>query len=270
MRLTAGTVAALTGAGSGIGRALALGLAQHGCALALADVNATTLDETATLARKLTSATVTTHQVDVSDREAVQRFADETEREHGAVQLLINNAGVALGGEFADVTLDDFAWLMGINFWGEVYGVKAFLPILLRQPEAHIVNISSVFGLATPPGQTAYAASKFAVRGFSESLRGELRPKHIRVSVVHPGGVRTNIAVNARVRNVDPELLEQGKKQWERALRMPPEQAAAIILRGVERNRDRILVGNDARLLDFLARLAPVGFNRMLASPRQV
>ena len=269
MKLAPGTVAALTGAGSGIGRALALALAQRGCALALADVQAAGLAETATLARKHTSALVTAHQMDVSDREAVQRFADEAEREHGAVQLLINNAGVALGGKFADITLDDFAWLMGINFWGVVYGVKAFLPILLRQSEAHIVNLSSVFGLAAPPGQTAYAASKFAVRGFSESLRGELRSKRIHVTVVHPGGVRTNIARNARVRNVDPERVEQGQQQWEKALRMPPEQAAAIILRGIERNRDRILVGNDARLLDIFARIAPVGFNRLLASQAQ-
>jgi len=266
MKLTTGTVAALTGAGSGIGRALALALALRGCALALADVRTETLDETAILARKLTSAQVTTHQVDVSDRDAVQRFADESERAHGAVQLLINNAGVALGGAFTDITLDDFAWLMGINFWGEVYGVKAFLPILLRQPEAHIVNISSVFGLAAPPGQTAYAASKFAVRGFSESLRGELRASHVRVSVVHPGGVRTNIAVNARVGSVDPARLQDGQRQWEKALRMPPEQAATIIVRGVERNRDRILVGSDARLLDILARIAPTWLNHMLAS----
>lgn len=269
MKLATGTVAALTGAGSGIGRALALALALRGCALALADVNATSLDETAIVARKLTSALVTTHQVDVSDAAAVQRVADDVTQQHGAVQLLINNAGVALGGEFAEVSLDDFAWLMGINFWGVVYGVKAFLPILLRQPEAHIVNLSSVFGLAAPPGQTAYAASKFAVRGFSESLRGELRTTPIHVSVVHPGGVRTNIAVNARVSVVDPARIQAGQQQWEKMLRMPPEQAAAIILRGVERNRERILVGGDARLLDLLARLAPVGVGRLLASRAQ-
>ena len=126
---------------------------------------------------------MTTHRVDVSDREAVQRFADEAVERHGGVQLLMNNAGVALGGTFAEVTLEDFAWLIGINFWGVVYGTKAFLPVLLRQLEAHIVNVSSVFGLAALPGQTAYAASKFAVRGFTESLRGELRGTSVHLTL---------------------------------------------------------------------------------------
>jgi len=271
MRLLPGTVAAITGAGSGIGRALALHLAGRGCALALADVNERGLAETAALADKTPAPRVTTHVVDVSDFAAVQRFADEAVQQHGGVQLLVNNAGVALGGTFAEISLEDFAWLMGINFWGVVHGCKAFLPILRRQPAAHIVNLSSVFGLAAPPGQTAYAASKFAVRGFSQALSGELRGTPVRVSTVHPGGIRTNIAVNARVGagvNLgDAGRMQAARKQWEKLLRMPPEQAAGTIVRGIERDRARILIGNDARLLDILARLFPAGVGSIL-TPR--
>lgn len=266
MQLTRGTVAAITGAGSGIGRALALHLSDKGCALALADVNTTGLEETAMLARKRQAPKVSTHVVDVSDRTEVQRFANEATKQHGGVQLLVNNAGVALGGTFDEITLDDFAWVMGINFWGVVYGVRMFLPILHQQTEAHIVNISSVFGLAAPAGQTAYASSKFAVRGFTESLRAELRQTPIHVSTVHPGGIRTNIAMNARMTVTDPVRIAAGQHQWEKSLKMPPEQAAATIVRGITRNRERILIGNDARLLDLLARLFPVGISRILAS----
>jgi NAD(P)-dependent dehydrogenase (short-subunit alcohol dehydrogenase family) len=266
MKLTPGAVAVVTGAGSGIGRALALGLGARGCALALADINAAGLSETAALANATPAPKVTTAIVDVADWAASSRFASEVEERHGGAQLLVNNAGVALGGFFEEVSLEDFAWLMGINFWGVVYGVKAFLPQLRRQAEAHIVNVSSVFGLAGPPGQTAYASSKFAVRGFTESLRAELKGTPISVSCVHPGGVRTNIAVNARAAVTDPERLTAAQKRWEKLLRMPPDAAAAIIIRGIERNRARILVGNDARLLDAVARLSPAGIGRILAN----
>lgn len=255
MKLTSGTVAAVTGAGSGIGRALALSLGGRGCALALADINAAKLSETAALASKTEASKVTTSIVDVADWAAVSRYASDVESWHGGAHLLINNAGVALGGFFEEVSLEDFAWLMGANFWGVVYGVKAFLPQLRRQTAAHIVNVSSVFGLAGPPGQTAYASSKFAVRGFTESLRAELQGTPISVSCVHPGGVRTNIAVNARASMTDPVRLEAGRKRWEKLLKMPPEEAAAAIIRGIERDSARILIGNDARLLDALARL---------------
>ncbi len=267
MKLTPGAVAVVTGAGSGIGRALALNLGARGCALALADINDAGLSETAALVNKTTTAKVTASRVDVADWAAVSRFASEVDELHGGAQLLINNAGVALGGYFEEVSLEDFAWLIGINFWGVVYGVKAFLPQLRRQASAHIVNISSVFGLAAPPGQTAYASSKFAVRGFTESLRAELKGTQISVTCVHPGGVRTNIAVNARATViVDPARLASEQKRWEKLLRMPPEEAAATIVRGIERNNARILIGSDARLLDALARLSPVGVGNLLAS----
>ncbi len=267
MKLTPGTVAVVTGAGSGIGRALALHLAARGCDLALADVNREGISETVEqiVAAGKARIRVTTHVVDVADWGAIQRFAGEVEQRHSSAQLLINNAGVALGGTFEQVSLEDFAWVMGINFWGVVHGCKAFLPILRRQPAAHIVNLSSVFGLVAPPGQAAYSSSKFAVRGFSQALAGELRDTPIRVSVVHPGGVRTNIARNARVGAVDPELARAGAEYFERALRMPPEQAAAIIVRGVERDQPRILVGNDARMLDAMARALPGRVGKIVA-----
>jgi NAD(P)-dependent dehydrogenase (short-subunit alcohol dehydrogenase family) len=265
MKLTPGTVAVVTGASSGIGRALALNLGARGCALALADINPVGLGETAALVEQTGAAKVTTSVVNVADVAAVARFASEVDTQHGGAQLLINNAGVALGGSFEELALDDFAWLMSINFWGVVYGVKAFLPQLLRQPAAHIVNISSVFGLAGPPGQTAYVSSKFAVRGFTESLRAEMRGTPVVVSCVHPGGVKTNIAVNARTKVTDDARVADEQKRWEKLLRMPPEQAAAIITRGIERNRVRILIGNEAYLLDALARLFPGRVGAMLA-----
>lgn len=267
MKLAPGTVAAITGAGSGIGRALALNLGARGLALALADINPTGLGETEALLAQDGAAKVTTSVVNVADAAEVARFAEEVERDHGGASLLINNAGVALGGLFEEVSLDDFAWLIGVNFWGVVHGCKAFLPQLRQQPSAHIVNMSSVFGLAGPPGQTAYAASKFAVRGFTESLRAELRGTPIRVTSVHPGGVRTNIAVNARtsVKVADPARIAAEQQRWEKLLRMPPEQAAAIITRGIERNRKRILVGSEAYLLDAVARLSPASAGRMLS-----
>jgi NADP-dependent 3-hydroxy acid dehydrogenase YdfG len=263
MKIQPETVAVVTGAGSGIGRALAQGLAQRGCALALADINPDSLAETVALVRSQTRL-VTSQQLDVADRAAVEEFAAAVVREHGRVNLLINNAGVALGGTVEEVSIENITWLLNINFWGMVYGVKAFLPVLKQQPAAHIVNLSSVFGLFAPPGQAAYAASKFAVRGFSESLRMELAATNVRVSCVHPGGVKTNIARSARVEGLTEEQREQGRELFERVLRMPPEQAAAVILRGIEANRARILIGQDARLIDILQRIAPVRGPAML------
>lgn len=255
MKIHSGTVAVVTGAGSGIGRALAQELAQRQCALALADIDAAGLDETAHL---LSGARVTTSVVDVAERSAVERFAGAVVEQHGHVDLLINNAGVALGGSVEQLAIDNIAWLFSINFWGMVYGVKAFLPVLLRQPEAHIVNLSSVFGLFAPPGQSAYAASKFAVRGFSEALRQELATSSVRVSCVHPGGVRTSIAARARVDDLPPEERAQAGEVFARVLRLPPEYAAQVIVRGIEANRARILIGREAFWIDRIVRLAPV------------
>jgi short-subunit dehydrogenase len=262
MKLPRGTVAAITGAGSGIGRALALNLAERGCALAIADIRSETLAETAELAREAGAVAVTTHVCDVSDFAAVGGYAADARAAHGGVQLLINNAGVALGGTFQDISLKDFGWLMGVNFWGVIHGCKAFLPTLLQQSEAHIVNVSSVFGLLAPPGQTAYVSSKYAVRGFTESLRLELATTAVRVSAVHPGGIATNIARNARLssqgRDTSPERAEQERTSFERMLTLPPERAAAIIVAGILRDQRRILVGKDAERIALLTRWLPL------------
>src|SRR5215831_19011638 len=191
-------VAVVTGAGSGIGRALAQRLAAAGSALAIADIDEAALQPTGQSLAK-SSALVTTHVVDVAKEEHVKSFAADVSARHGRVTLLINNAGVALHGNFEEISLDDLRWLMDINFWGAVYGVKYFLPLLRREPRAHIVNVSSVFGLIAPAGQAAYSASKFAVRGFTEALRHELAHSNVCVSCVHPGGIRTSIAKRARV-----------------------------------------------------------------------
>jgi len=257
MSFLSDAVAVVTGAGSGIGRALAQQLAATGSALALADIDEAGLLETAQSLEKR-SALVTTHVLDVADEASVKAFAEEVGRRHGRATLLINNAGVALHGDFEEVSLDDFRWLMNINFWGTVYGVKFFLPLLKREKRAQIVNISSVFGIVAPAGQCAYAASKFAVRGFTEALRHELQGSNVGVSCVHPGGIRTQIARRARIgAGVTRTLGEEDVARFERLFRTSPEKAASRILRGVERSEPRILIGTDAYQIDILQRLRP-------------
>jgi short-subunit dehydrogenase len=250
-------VAVVTGAGSGIGRALAQQLAQAGSALALADVDEVGLAQTAESIRTA-KGLVTTHLLDVAEEAGVSAFAADVASKHGRVTLLINNAGVAMEGTFQEISLDDFRWLMSINFWGTVYGVKFFLPILKRQERAHIVNLSSVFGLIAPPGQPAYSASKFAVRGFTECLRHELAGTPVRVSCVHPGGIRTAIARRARIgAGVARTGVEEKAAQFEQFFRTSAEEAATRILRGVERSEPRILIGSDAHQIDVVQRLRP-------------
>lgn len=256
-------VAVVTGAGSGIGRATSLLLADHGCRLAIADVNQAGLDETARLLREK-GASVSVHQVDVSDRARVEAFAGEVVKEHGAVHILINNAGVSVNAKFQDHSLEDFEWLMGINFWGVVYGCKFFLPHMLRADEAHIVNISSVFGLVGVPQQSSYCASKFAVRGFSESLRADLKGTNVGITTVHPGGIATNIAAASRVAGD-----ERVKAAHARAVKMfrkmmPPSEAARQIVEGITEKRTRVLITRESHVLDLAKRLAPVASNRLI------
>jgi NAD(P)-dependent dehydrogenase (short-subunit alcohol dehydrogenase family) len=257
-------VGVVTGAGSGIGRALARQLAAAGSALALADIDEAGLEQTVqTLEKK---SAITTHVVDVAKEESVKSYADEVKERHGRVTLLINNAGVSLHGDFEEISLGDFRWLMDINFWGMVYGVKHFLPMLKGESRAHIVNLSSVFGLIAPAGQAPYAASKFAVRGFTEALRHELEGSDVFVSCVHPGGIRTPIARHSRSGAGTPAARrEENIARFERLARTPPEAAAARILRGVERCEPRILIGSDAYLIDFLQRLRPATYWKSLA-----
>ena len=254
-------VAAITGAASGMGRTLALDLAGRGCHLALSDVNAKGLAETAQLATKL-GVKVTTAQVNVADRDQMYAWAAQVVRDHGKVNLIFNNAGVAVGATVETVKPEDFEGIMGINFWGVVWGTQAFLPHLKASGEGHVVNTSSLFGLLAVPTQGTYNASKFAVRGLTEALRQELDMEQCGVSAtcVHPGGIRTNIAMAARI---DPAMaalgggdVEAARKRFDKLLNTTTaESAARQILRAVERNQRRVLVGPDAKFLDKVVRL---------------
>ena len=264
MKFVAGGVAVVTGAGSGIGRALAQQLAAAGSALAIADVDKAGLAETE--ASLHGTAEISTHVLDVSDETAVRDFAADVVARHRRVTLLINNAGVALHGRFEEIALDDFRWVMNINFWGVVYGVQYFLPVLKQQPRGHIVNISSVFGLVAPAGQSAYSASKFAVRGFTEALRHELLGSNVFASCVHPGGIRTAIARRARLgANAPVGSRDEAVARFERLTPNSAEYAAAHILQGVEAREPRILIGRDARGIDVLQRLRPASYWKTLA-----
>ena len=260
----ANRVAVITGAGSGIGRATALAMARRGCHLALADIDEAAVRDSVATAQAL-GVRATAHRLDVADRAAVAAFPDAVSRAHKRVDLVMNNAGVALGGTFEQVSEADFDWLLEINFHGVVRMTRAFLPLLHQSDDARIINVSSIYGIITPPGQAAYSASKFAVRGFSNVLRHELEGSTVGVSVVHPGGVATAIARNARVPAGAPQdEVERGRKTMEKLLRMAPEQAGEIIVRGIEKRRARILVGSDAKAAAFLERLAPVGYWNLL------
>jgi NAD(P)-dependent dehydrogenase (short-subunit alcohol dehydrogenase family) len=258
----AGRTAVVTGAASGIGRAVAVSLARRGCHLALADVNAAGLTETVAQLRAAGGDAATlrasVHALDVSDRDAVAAFPDVVRAAHPGVDVLVNNAGVAVGGTFEQVSEADFEWLFGVNFFGVVRMTRAFLPLLRASDDARLVNLSSVFGLVAPPEQAAYAASKFAVRGFSESLRQELRGSSVGVTVVHPGGVATAIADSARVpAGVAREEVERRRAKFRKSLRLAPAVAGETIVRGVERRRARVLVGQDAHAIALIERLAP-------------
>jgi NAD(P)-dependent dehydrogenase (short-subunit alcohol dehydrogenase family) len=256
-----GRVAAITGAASGIGRALACDLAGRGAHLALSDVDEVGLAETVARCEG-TGVKVTSQLVDVADRDAVFAWADQVVADHGKVNLVVNNAGVALGATVEGMSYEDLEWLMGINFWGVVHGTKAFLPHLRASGEGHVVNLSSVFGLISVPSQSAYNAAKFAVRGFTDSLRMELEIEGSCVSAttVHPGGVRTNIARKARI---DPSVEALGGaadtgEEFDKIARTTPESAARQILAAVQKDRRRALIGHDATLIDLISRL-PVG-----------
>lgn len=264
-----GRVAAITGAGSGIGQALAKRLAARGAHLALCDVNDTALTETVAMCEGW-GVKVTAQRVDVSDKEAVYAWADRVVADHHRVNLAINNAGVALAATIEAMSYHDFEWLMQIDFWGVVYGTKAFLPHLKASGEGHIVNLSSVFGLVSVPSQSAYNSAKFAVRGFTDALRMELEIEGAPVSctTVHPGGIRTNIARHARM---DPSVASLGadpentRRSFDRVAMTSADRAARQILAGIERDRRRLLVGADAKLIDLVSRLPAGVYQAMVA-----
>jgi len=261
-----GGAVALTGAASGIGRALAFELAARGADLALADIDEPQLTALANELRQRHQVSISAHRIDVAQDDEVRRFAEAAIRQHPRLNVLINNAGVALQGWFEEMTLAEFDWVMTTNFWGVVRGTHYFLPHLQAQPEAHIVNISSLFGLIAPVGQTAYSASKFAVRGFTEALRHELAATTVRVTCVHPGGIATNILRNARaVKAVDAERRAKASKRFAEMAKTTPEQAAAVIVEGLLRNQPRVLIGDDARFMDRIQRWLPTSYWRVLA-----
>lgn len=263
-------VAAITGAASGMGRTLALELAKRGCHLALSDVNESGLEETASMARGA-GVKVTTCRLDVSQRDAVFAWADQVATDHGKVNLIFNNAGVALTVGLDAVKQSDFDWIMGINFWGVVYGTQAFLPHLKQSKDGHIINTSSLFGLMAVPTQGTYNAAKFAVRGYTEALRMELEIANCGVSAtcVHPGGIATNIAKAGRI---DPSIekatgvsIEKHRKRADKLINVTTAESAALqILKAVENNERRVLVGNDAKFLDKIVRLLGSGYQSLV------
>jgi|TARA_R110001592_G_scaffold56345_3_gene171825 short-subunit dehydrogenase len=261
-------VAAITGAGSGMGRSLAVLLAARGCHVALSDINEKGLAETVKLLDG-TGVKVTSQRLDVADKDAVFAWADKVAGDHGKVNLIFNNAGVALGSVVDGGGYDDFEWIMNINFWGVVHGTKAFLPYLKDAGDGHIINTSSLFGLIAVPSQSAYNASKFAVRGFTEALREELDLQKVGVSAtsVHPGGIKTNIAKAARM---DQSISKIGMDasstaKFEKLFRTTADEAAAQMLRAVEKNQRRLLIGADAKVLDLVVRIFPSGYQKLIA-----
>jgi short-subunit dehydrogenase len=264
-----GAAAAVTGAAGGIGRALALELAARGCDLALADRDEVGLQTVAAEIAKAATTKVSVHRVDVGEPAEIADFAQAATAAHPGLNIVVNNAGVALLGQFTEIDQAQFDWLMNINFWGVVHSTRAFLPHLARQSAAHIVNLSSIFGIVAPPGQTAYAAAKFAVRGFSESLRHELQTANspVRLTVVHPGGVATDIARNSRTGTgvTDNTQRVEAIERFDKVAKTTPQAAALRIIEGIEKNKPRILIGTDARMIDILQRLRPGTYWKVLA-----
>jgi NAD(P)-dependent dehydrogenase (short-subunit alcohol dehydrogenase family) len=258
-------VAVITGAGSGMGRCLAQQLAEKGSSLALSDVSQKGLDETAALLGG-SKGKITRHIVNVADEAQVKAFAEDVAAQHGRATVLFNNAGVALLGHLEEISLQDFRWLMDINFWGVVYGVTYFLPLLKKEKRAHIVNTSSLLGFFGASGQGAYCASKFAVRGYTESLHHELLGTNVGVTCVHPGFVRTAIAEHAKVgQRAGDTLRKESLTRFEKVARTDAPTAAAKILRGVESGKARVLIGPDAYFVDLWQRLKPASYWNLIA-----
>lgn len=271
MKNLQGQVVAISGAGSGIGRALAHEFARHGSRLSLSDINLDAANETAAQLQAK-GVQVITQQVDVGSLEQVTNWAERTRSHFGRINVVVNNAGVALSGTVGSLAIKDYEWVMQINFWGVVYGSKVFLPHLEASGDGHIVNISSIFGISAQPLMSGYNASKYAVRGFTESLRQDLDLARscVSASCVHPGGIQTNIAktarVDASVAAATGKSEAEATREFERSFITTPAKAAQVIVNGVLRNQRRILIGPDARLLDWLVRLMPALYQRLFVA----
>jgi NAD(P)-dependent dehydrogenase (short-subunit alcohol dehydrogenase family) len=270
MLLSAATTVLITGAGSGIGRSLTVQAAALNARVIATDINATALAAT----RQLSGNRTETHLLDVADAGAIDRFAARIVPSlAGQPLVLVNNAGVGLAsGPFSETDLTDFEWLLSINLWGVIRMTKAFMPYLLQTNTGHIVNVSSVFGLAGVEHQSAYCTAKFGVRGFTETLRMELTDTGVGVTCVHPGGIKTNIARNGRIGAggfVTPAMQRQGAVSFDKTAQTTPDEAARQIWRGISHNKTRVLIGSDARQIDWITRLFPVGYTKMLRAELQ-
>jgi NAD(P)-dependent dehydrogenase (short-subunit alcohol dehydrogenase family) len=271
----AGKVAAITGAGSGMGRSLALNLAHRGCDVALSDVDERTVAETAALVKDASSVKVTYRRVDVADAGAVRAWADQVVRDHSRVNLIFNNAGISYAATVEGYEDADFERIIDVNFWGVVNGTRAFLPHLVASGDGHVVNTSSVFGIIAFPGQSSYNSAKFAVRGFTEALRieCEIKGSPVTATCIHPGGIKTNIAraskVHSSMTTLGVDDLEAAAERFEKSFRVSADDAAEIILRGVSKNARRVLVGTDAHVIDLVQRLVPGRYHAILARLHQ-
>lgn len=262
----AGKVAVVTGAGSGIGQALAIELARSGAKVAISDVNTEGLAETEERIKAI-GAPVKADRLDVTEREAFELYADAVVAHFGTVNQIYNNAGIAFAGDIEVSQFKDIERVMDVDFWGVVNGTKVFLPHLIASGDGHVINVSSVFGLFSVPGQAAYNAAKFAVRGFTEALRQEMQVAGhpVKVTTVHPGGIKTGIARNmTTVEGVDKDELA---KTFDKKLASTsPEKAAQVILEGVRKNKARVLIGNDAKALDIIVRVTGSGYQRLFST----
>jgi NADP-dependent 3-hydroxy acid dehydrogenase YdfG len=265
MKSLVGKVVVITGAGSGMGREMTLLAARSGARLAISDWNPDSLNETVILAKDAGATEIRSDVVDVSDRAAVYAWADAVAEQFGTVNVVVNNAGVTMTGDFVDMTEEEFDWIVGINFDGVITGTRAFLPHLIASGDGHLINISSLFGLISMPGQTAYNATKYAVRGFTEALREEmLIAKHpVTVTCVHPGGIKTGIAKNGRkTQHTDSDALDA---IFDKIATMSPQKAASIILKGGLKGQARVLVGLDAHALHQFAKLTGSRYQDVIA-----
>jgi len=266
MKNLKGKNAVITGAASGIGRAIAISLAKEGCNLAIADIDESGLNETAQMVKDL-GVDASTHVVDVSKRDEVSMFSRNAANNHGNIDIVINNAGVSLLGNTQTLDYSDIEWIFGINLWGVIHNAKEFLPHLLKRQEAVLVNVSSVFGLVGVSAQSAYCATKFGVKGFSESLRRELSKTGVSVITVHPGGVRTNIVRNSKIKTKKSNTTfnkEQYFKKFEQHAPTTADEAARLIIKGIKKKSPRILIGRDARMVDIIQRFFPAGYDKIL------
>ena len=254
--------AVITGAGGGLGRAIALELASHGASVVVSDIQAEGAEETAELLRTR-GANAEVVPCDVTDRDAVFGLIDETVGRLGGIDLIVNNAGVAVGGPFDETSMEDWNWIVDINLWGVIYGTLAFLPLLQQSAQGHLFNVSSVFGIIAVPGQSAYNAAKFGVRGFTEALRHEMSGTRVHVCCVHPGGIKTNIARDSR--GGDPGVSrEQRAELFDQLAPTSAESAAEQIVRAMEKRRKRLLIGRDAKYITLMSRLFPVNYLRFI------